>query len=86
MDIAALVAQWLMEKHANDQQKVLQELVTIVAGISRDLPEFQSWLTGKRSQLLAHATPEALDAAKIAQEQRLAAELALVEEAQNGRA
>lgn len=82
MDIAALVAQWLMEKHANDQQKVLQELVTIVAGISRTIPEFQTWLEGKRTQLVAHATPEALEAAKVAQEQRLAAELALVEAAQ----
>jgi len=76
-----LVATWLMEKHDNDQQKVLQEAVTLLAGLIGGVPEFKQWAGLKKVQIAALVTPEALEATKLERESALRAELALVEAA-----
>lgn len=76
-----LVATWLMEKNNNDQQKVLQEAVTLLAEFVALVPEFRQWATLKKAQIAALITPEALEAAKAERETALQAELVLVDAA-----
>lgn len=77
MDKLQLVAQWLQETYQKPEEATRFALA-FVAERSDEIKEFQDWLAAKEAMLKAQRTPESLEAQKLATQQKLDSDLAVI--------
>jgi hypothetical protein len=77
MDKLQLVAQWLQETYQKPEEATRFAL-TFVTERSDEIKEFQTWLAAKEAMLKAQRTPESLEAQKLATQQKIDADIAMI--------
>jgi len=77
MDKLQLVAQWLQETYQKPDEATRFALM-FVTERSDEIKEFQTWLAAKEAMLKAQSTPESLEAQKLATQQKIESDLAVI--------
>ena len=72
-----LVAQWLQETYQKPDEATRFALM-FVTERSDEIKEFQTWLAAKEAMLKAQRTPESLEAQKLATQQKIESDLAVI--------